>query len=332
MRFIQTEDQKTFNGNAFPLLMSNDDDQLTSDEQTIDWIKDYKPALLDCLRQHGAVLLRSMPLDDPEAFSLFARAFNFKKFRYINGAAIRHKHAIEVYTECEIDSSLYIFLHHELAQSTTFPRYVLFFCNQPSRTGGETMLLSSLDLYDRIEREMPEFVRELEAKGVLYTRYMSEYDMNDGNGRGWKNSLWASTKQQAENEMIKLGLSWEWLPNECLLTKLKAPSVRLHPEHKRKVWFNHITNNYQIICRHKRLHPEAVHMSNVTFGDGSPLPEDKIHRIIQIQQELCYNVQWQRGDVLLIDNYAIQHGRRPFDASRRNVFISSWGDASNSDF
>lgn len=73
-------------------------------------------------------------------------------------------------------------------------------------------------------------------------------------------------------------------------------------------------------------------MSNVTFGDGSPLPEDKIHRIIQIQQELCYNVQWQRGDVLLIDNYAIQHGRRPFDASRRNVFISSWGDASNSDF
>lgn len=78
-------------------------------------------------------------------------------------------------------------------------------------------------------------------------------------------------------------------------------------------------------CRHKRLHPEAVHLSNVTFGDGSILPEDKIHRIIEIQQELCYDVQWRHGDVLLIDNFAIQHGRRPYDTTRRNIFISSWG-------
>ncbi|KAI9284538.1 hypothetical protein BC943DRAFT_325886 [Umbelopsis sp. AD052] len=332
MRATISEDLKSFSGKPFPLIMQNDDNMLSNEEDAVSWIKDYKPAILDCLQQHGAVLLRSMPLDVPEAFSLFARAFNFPKFRYINGAAIRHKHAIEVYTECEIDASLYIFLHHELAQSTEYPRYVLFFCDQPAAAGGETMLLSSIDLYDRIEKEMPEFVRELEAKGVLYTRYMSEYDMNDGNGRGWKNSLWASTKKQAENEMTKLGLTWEWLPNEGLLTKLRAPATRVHPQHGRKVWFNHITNNHQIICRHKRLHPEALHLSNVTFGDGSPFPEEKLHRIIQIQQELCYDVQWRHGDVLLIDNFAVQHGRRPYDGSRRNVFISSWGAEHGSSF
>jgi hypothetical protein len=144
--------------------MENDDNRLATEEDAVSWIKEHKPALLDCLRQHGAVLLRSMPLDVPEAFSLFVRAFDFPKFRYINGAAVRHKHAIEVYTECEIDPSLYIFLHHELAQSTVFPRHVLFYCNQPAAVGGETMLLSSIDLYERIEKEMPEFVSELEAK------------------------------------------------------------------------------------------------------------------------------------------------------------------------
>lgn len=84
--------------------------------------------------------------------------------------------------------------------------------------------------------------------------------------------------------------------------------------------------------RHKRLHPEAVHLSNVTFGDGSPFPEDKLHRIIEIQQELCYDVQWRHGDVLLIDNFAVQHGRRPYDGTRRNVFISSWGAEEGSNF
>jgi hypothetical protein len=164
MRVVTPGNLKSFAGHAFPLIMENDDNRLATEEDAVSWIKEYKPALLDCLRQHGAVLLRSMPLDVPEAFSLFVRAFDFPKFRYINGAAVRHKHAIEVYTECEIDPSLYIFLHHELAQSTVFPRHVLFYCNQPAAIGGETMLLSSIDLYERIEKEMPEFVSELEAK------------------------------------------------------------------------------------------------------------------------------------------------------------------------
>ena len=33
--------------------------------------------------------------------------------------------------------------------------------------------------------------------------------------------------------------------------------------------------------------------------------------------ELSFDTPWQTGDVALVDNYLVMHGRRPFEGERR---------------
>ncbi len=37
----------------------------------------------------------------------------------------------------------------------------------------------------------------------------------------------------------------------------------------------------------------------------------------ELADELSFDLAWQAGDVALIDNYQVMHGRRPFKGQRR---------------
>lgn len=55
----------------------------------------------------------------------------------------------------------------------------------------------------------------------------------------------------------------------------------------------------------------------ITFGDGSPLPADGCKDCLRILEEECVVIPWRKGDILLIDNVAVLHGRRPTKSPRR---------------
>ncbi|MEL6485978.1 MAG: TauD/TfdA family dioxygenase, partial [Pseudomonadota bacterium] len=38
---------------------------------------------------------------------------------------------------------------------------------------------------------------------------------------------------------------------------------------------------------------------------------------IEAAEELTVDCTWQAGDVALVDNYTVMHGRRPFEGKRR---------------
>jgi len=39
--------------------------------------------------------------------------------------------------------------------------------------------------------------------------------------------------------------------------------------------------------------------------------------VIELGDKLSFDVPWQTGDVALVDNYLVMHGRRPFSGQRR---------------
>ncbi|WP_249171844.1 TauD/TfdA family dioxygenase [Erythrobacter sp. JK5] len=55
----------------------------------------------------------------------------------------------------------------------------------------------------------------------------------------------------------------------------------------------------------------------ITFGDGTPITSQDMAPAIAIADELTADCQWQAGDVALIDNFLVMHGRRPFEGRRR---------------
>jgi hypothetical protein len=50
----------------------------------------------------------------------------------------------------------------------------------------------------------------------------------------------------------------------------------------------------------------------LTFGNGAPVPLEPVEFALAVCEELAVDVQWERGDVALIDNYTVMHARRPW--------------------
>jgi hypothetical protein len=54
----------------------------------------------------------------------------------------------------------------------------------------------------------------------------------------------------------------------------------------------------------------------VRLGDGTPITLDEIAQIYDALDAEEIAFPWQRGDLLLLDNIAVAHGRNPFKGSR----------------
>lgn len=53
------------------------------------------------------------------------------------------------------------------------------------------------------------------------------------------------------------------------------------------------------------------------LGDGCDIPDEAVEALKAIMDEECVDFRWEEGDVLLLDNLAVQHGRRPSKPPRR---------------
>ncbi len=56
---------------------------------------------------------------------------------------------------------------------------------------------------------------------------------------------------------------------------------------------------------------------SIRFGDDSPIAADDMRQVIELGDALSFDLQWQTGDVALVDNFLVMHGRRPYAGERR---------------
>merc|ERR1712080_577151 len=67
---------------------------------------------------------------------------------------------------------------------------------------------------------------------------------------------------------------------------------------------------------------------HVSFGDGTPISIWEMHKIRKaIHNNMVYE-RWQKGDIMLIDNFSTSHGRQPTYDKGRNIVVA-WSDPIN---
>jgi hypothetical protein len=164
-----------------------------------------------------------------------------------------------------------------------------------------------------LQQEFPEFIADCETKGLLYTNVMpAENDPTSGMGRSWQSTLRSETREAAEARLQGLGYAWEWLPDGCLRCTTPVLPAVLEIEPGRMSFFNQLIAAFHG-WKDSRNDPTKA----ITFGDGSPLNPETMDAVAEIAEELTFDVPWQQGDVALVDNRVVMHGRRTFGGTRK---------------
>jgi alpha-ketoglutarate-dependent taurine dioxygenase len=231
-----------------------------------------------------------------------------------------------VYTSTEYPPEFAISLHNELSYSSRWPARVFFCCLTPAPHGGETPLADSR----RILQRLPAAVRDTFVKrGVKYLR-----NLHGGRGFGpsWQATFESDRRDDVEAFCRATDTDARWNDAGSLTVTQIRPATRVHPATGEEVWFN------QADQFHPSTHPKAVYDAilalyggredlmpqTATFGDGTPIDVamlDEVRRAAEAEMRLF---PWQRGDLLMVDNMLVCHGRRPFTPPRK-VLVSMTG-------
>jgi alpha-ketoglutarate-dependent taurine dioxygenase len=120
-------------------------------------------------------------------------------------------------------------------------------------------------------------------------------------------------------------MEFEWREGNRLRTRQARPAVTRHPRTGEMVWFNqahlfHLTN-LEPAARAGLLESFQTDElpRNAYYGDGAPIEHEALDEIRAVYQEASAQFPWRPGDVLLLDNVRIAHGRRSFTGERKIV-------------
>ena len=305
-----------------PFLQEVENDSgLNNLKSTQDWLKENKIFIELKLEEHGAIIFKDLPVKTAEDFDQFVSSFNYDTFTYEESLsnAVRINKTNKVFTANEAPREVEIFLHHEMAQTPTYPKNIFFFCKSASETGGETPLCRSDQLYEELLKEDKTLIESFEKFGVIYNSIMSSGDeLISGQGRSWQKTLGVSTKNDAEAKLSELGYSWDWIEGDNLSVTTKPLKATKELENGKKSFFN------QVIAASLGWKKSSKNqIAPVRFGNNQEIDQLAIEHISELAQSLTLLRSWQDNDILLIDNYRVMHGRKPFSGNKnREVLVS----------
>ena len=305
-----------------PFLQEVENDSgLNNLKSTQDWLKENKIFIELKLEEHGAIIFKDFPVKTAEDFDQFVSTFNYDTFTYEESLsnAVRINKTNKVFTANEAPREVEIFLHHEMAQTPTYPKNIFFFCKSASETGGETPLCRSDQLYEALLKEDKTLIESFEKFGVIYNSIMSSGDeLISGQGRSWQKTLGVSSKNDAEAKLSELGYSWNWIEGDNLSVTTKPLKATKELKDGKKSFFN------QVIAASLGWKKSSKNqIAPVRFGNDQEIDQSVIEHISELAQSLTLLRSWQDNDILLIDNYRVMHGRKPFSGNKnREVLVS----------
>jgi alpha-ketoglutarate-dependent taurine dioxygenase len=281
-----------------------------------DWIKLNKSWMDSTLDSHGAILLRGFSIAGESEFKEAVNLLSANPLNYVYRSTPRTSLGAGVYTATEYPAGLTIPQHCENSYQREWPLRLLFFCEYPADGGGgETPLANVVNVTRRIDPAVQERFGE---KQVMYIRnYRQDLDLP------WQTVFQTDSKSEVETFCRTQEIAWEWTGPDSLRTRQVCQAFARHPRTGAKVWFNqahlfHPTGlDKQTRTAMLKMFKEDDLPRNAAYGDGSPIAEADLENVRDAFRNEIVAFPWEAGDVLVVDNMLVSHGRNPYKGKRR---------------
>ncbi|HET8781192.1 MAG TPA: amino acid adenylation domain-containing protein [Pyrinomonadaceae bacterium] len=280
------------------------------------WAKRYEQMIETELLRHGAILFRGFNVNSIHAFEEFTRAASQELVEYGERSSPRTQLSPGIYTSTDHPADQHIVLHNEQSYTLNWPMKIWFCCQQPAPEGGQTPIADSREIYRRLD---PALIRLFEKKSVMYVR-----NYGDGLGLPWQEVFQTTSREDVEEHCSHAAIECEWKDGDRLCTRQVRPAVRIHPKTGEWVWFNHAlffhVSSLDAATQAAFAGLTADELPfNTLFGDATPIDQSLMQEIAEAYKRQTVSFPWQTGDVLMLDNMLVAHGREPFTGPRKVI-------------
>lgn len=270
-------------------------------------------AIEPLLAAHGALLFRGFDVANEQDFEAVARAAcGGLEANY--GDLVKRESSEHVYDATWYPSAMAILFHNEGSHTHRMPRRQLFFCQQPSQTGGETPIVNCTQVHERLR---PGLAREFETRRLLYLRnFIPGIDVS------WQKFFRTEQREDVEATCRRQGIDVEWKGDGGLRIATRVPAVIRHPSGARsfcnQIFLHHVEalDGKTSKALQSLFGPREL-PRNVCFGDGEPIARETLQEIFDVLTSTATRFLWRSGDVLMLDNLAVAHARCPFEGQRK---------------
>jgi len=304
---------------GLPLLVPGDG------RPVADAVAGDRARLRDLLTEHGALLFRGFDVGGVDGFEAAVRALSGTPLTYTEQSTPRSVIKGKVYTSTDYPANAEIPLHTEMSYQAAWPLVLYFHCVTPPDTLGATPLAATGAVLDAIDQDVR---TEFDRRGWMVVRNYGE-DV----GLRWWQAFGTEDRAEVERQCAEGDLRPEWRGTNGLRTTAVRRAVHRHPRTGAEVWFNHVVlfheSSLSAEVREAMVEiygPDGL-PNNTYYGDGEPIPDEVVDHLRQAYRGASTRFDYQRDDLLVVDNMLVAHGREPFTGPRR--IAVAMGEASN---
>jgi alpha-ketoglutarate-dependent taurine dioxygenase len=276
------------------------------------------------LETHGAVVFRGF-VDGADAFVQFTdrygRDFSTYQGGWFYGGAISRRTVGDqptLFTATGKTQEFAIPLHGEMYYQKHKPSLLWFYCHTPPARMGQTTLCDGRALWRGLSGSARE---SLEARRIKYINTLTRPE--------WEQSFHSADIAAVEALCARNDVRVSIDPaTQGLTMEYVCPAVVTGPTGELA-----FINSLLILWRGERLYrrgamtvdPAHANDANpptiVRWEDGAELSHELMKEVGAVAKRLTVDVEWERGDILLVDNTRVMHGRRDSPESGRVILV-----------
>ncbi len=235
---------------------------------------------------------------DTNIFREFSNLFSADFIDYAGGAFSRRVINGDNTLLSVNDYKFGIKLHGEMYYQKNMPLMLWFYCANPASEKGETTICDGRHFFAELSSDTRNIFAQ---KKLKFTVQMNKEE--------WHKKYKTENFNELQEICQKNYTNLEKYNDDSVRIEYICPAVTSSRCGNHQVFINSILPTMQ-------LNPEVLR-----FEDGSEIPADVMKELNEIAERLTTEIAWQKGDILMIDNTKIMHGRRDFTDEKRNIYI-----------
>jgi alpha-ketoglutarate-dependent taurine dioxygenase len=280
------------------------------------WALGNRQSIERLLLTHRALLFRGFDVTKGSDLRSFAEATCKGGLQnYSDRSSPRYEVGDGVYLSTTYPSEGRINLHNEGSYWLAWVLKIYFCCLVAAERGGETPIADVRKVFDRLKTTTRDRFME---KQVMYVR-----NYNDGFGLPWEEAFQTDSRAAAEAYCLENKIDFYWKDQNRLQTRQVRPAIRRHPRTGEWLWFNHAAffhifgqeNDLRDGLSRGFVEHELPFMTY--YGDGTSIEPWTIEEVKEAYNQEKVMFTWQPGDILLLDNMTVAHGREPYEGARQ---------------